>query len=396
MKIGKFLGSILLIIGTSIGGGMLALPVATATGGFSWSAISFTLCWMVMTSGAFLILESLQPLPLGSNMISLAKHYLGKPGEWCIWFLYFALLYSLLGAYISGGSDVFNNLLTQIHIHLPEYIIPVVYTFSFSLIIYSGIHWVDYVNRGLMFGKLGAYLILVIVIAPHVQFNNFYHGALNKLLPNLSILITSFGFASIVPSLRDYWNNDIPKLKQIIFWGSLIPLICYLIWNFVIMGAVSPNSPHNLNQLMDSDHAISGLGLSLGETTKSQLILKLFDFFSGICMLTAFLSVSLGLFDFIADGFKLKKTGSQGHIVLALTFLPPLIMVVIEPGLYLKALNYAGIFCILLLLFFPILMSWNARLTYKQLQLLVPGKKWTLACLMFAAVFSLIIPYFMA
>lgn len=396
MIIGKFLGSILLIIGTSIGGGMLALPVATAAGGFSWSAISFTLCWMIMTSGAFLILEALQPLPLGSNMISLAKHYLGKPGEWCIWFLYFALLYSLLGAYISGGSDVFNNLLTQVHMQIPEYLIPVVYTFSFSLVIYSGIRWVDYLNRGLMFGKLGAYLILVTVIAPHVHFQNFYHGSLAKLLPNLSILITSFGFASIVPSLRDYWNNEITKLKHIIFWGSLIPLICYLIWNFVIMGAISPNSPYNLNQLMQSDHAISGLGVSLGKTTQSKVILKLFDFFSGICMLTAFLSVSLGLFDFIADGFKLKKTGLQGHIVLALTFLPPLILVMIDPGLYLKALNYAGIFCILLLLFFPILMSWNARLNNKDLQNLLPGKKLTLACLMGAAIFSLIIPYIMA
>jgi tyrosine-specific transport protein len=396
MIIGKFLGSILLIVGTSIGGGMLALPVATAAGGFSWSAITFTLCWAVMTSGSFLILEALQPLPIGSNMISLARHYLGKPGEWSIWFLYFALLYSLLGAYISGGSDVFNNLLNQMHLHLPQYLIPIIYTFCFSLVIYSGIRWVDYVNRGLMFGKLGAYLILVAVIAPHVKLSYFYQGSLKKLLPNLSILITSFSFASIVPSLRDYWKNEIGSLKQIIFWGSLIPLICYLIWNFVIMGAVSPDSPQNLNLLMQSDHAISGLGESLGQTTKSQLILKLFDFFSGICMLTAFLSVSLGLFDFIADGFKLKKSGAQGYIALALTFLPPLAVAVIDPGLYLKALNYAGIFCVLLLLFFPILMSWNARKSESNLKQLVPGKNLALAGLILAAILSLFIPYLVA
>ena len=39
MVIGKFFGSILLIIGTSIGGGMLALPVATSAGGFFGQAL---------------------------------------------------------------------------------------------------------------------------------------------------------------------------------------------------------------------------------------------------------------------------------------------------------------------------------------------------------------------
>jgi tyrosine-specific transport protein len=393
MTIGKFFGSILLIIGTSIGGGMLALPVATASGGFFWSAICFIVCWTIMTSGALLILECLQPLPLGSNMISMARHYLGRPGELAIWFLYFALLYSLLGAYISGGSDVLSNILQQVHILLPSSLIPCIYTLSFSLIIYSGIKWVDYVNRGLMFGKLGAYLLLILVITPFVVSSHFTHGHLKNLLPNFSILVTSFGFASIVPSLRDYWHNDIRSLKKIIIFGSLVPLVCYLIWNFVIMGAISPDSPHNLEKLMHSSHAISGLGQGLGETTHNHLILKLFDLFSAVCMLTAFLSVSLGLFDFIADGFHLKKTGKQGLITLALTFFPPLFMVILNPGIYLKALNYAGIFCVMLLLLLPILMTWRARKIKPDNQALIPGEKLTLIFLLLAALFSIVIPY---
>ena len=87
----------------------------------------------------------------------------------------------------------------------------------------------------------------------------------------------------------------------------------------------------------------------------------LFDLFSSICMLTAFLNVALGLKDFISDGFQLQKKGSQAYLSLALTFLPPLVMVVFNPGLYLKALNYAGIFCVLLQLLIPILMRWQIK-----------------------------------
>lgn len=388
MTISKFLGSILIIVGTSIGGGMLALPVATAGGGFFYSAIAFILCWLLMTSGAYLILELLEPHPLGSNIISLARFYLGKPGEILIWFLFLTFLYSLLGAYISGGTDVLSNLLNQFHFNFHHSLVSLFYTLSFSLIIYSGIKWVDYVNRVLMFGKLGSYLVLILVITPFMQWQHFTHGQITKLIPNLSILITSFGFASIVPSLRDYWHNDIPTLKKIIFWGSAIPLICYLIWNFVIMGAISPTAPHNLLGLMNSDHAISGLGKGLSQTTNNQFILSLFDFFSGICMLTAFLNVSLGLFDFIADGFQLKKSGIQGKIILTLTFGPPLSIVLIKPGIYLSALKYAGILCVLLLLILPIVLNWRAK---KNTPLGIKHNL-TLALLFAAAIISIILP----
>jgi tyrosine-specific transport protein len=390
MTIGKFFGSILLIIGTSIGGGMLALPVATAAGGFYYSVLAFIFCWFIMTAGAFLILEVLQPLPQGSNMISLARHYLGKPGEMVVWLFYLALLYSLVGAYISGGTDVLNNALQQFNIQLPLSMVSAIYTLTFSFIIYKGIHWVDYVNRVLMFGKLGTYLILVLIVAPFVKFLHLNSGSLKGLLPNLSILITSFGFASIVPSLRDYWRNDIGALKKIIFWGSLTPLICYLIWNLVIMGSVGQDA---LNALVSSAHATSGVGKALLEKTSSESILGLFDFFSCICMLTAFLSVSLGLYDFLADGFKMKKSGLQGKTVLAMTFLPPLALVIVNPGIYLSALNYAGSFCIILLLFIPVLMSWKFRKQSKSTDIILPGQKWVLSFLLISAIFCMMIPY---
>jgi tyrosine-specific transport protein len=384
MALGKFLGSVLIIVGTSIGGGMLALPIATAAGGFSNAAFCFILCWLLMSGGAYLILELLKPLPIGSNMISLARHYLGKPGEYLIWFLSLALLYSLISAYISGGTDIFQHLLQGIGLNLPMSMVAIIYTLLFSMIVHAGIRSVDYVNRGLMFAKLGTYLLLVVVIAPFVKAGHFYQGQLNAILPNISILITSFGFAAIVPSLRDYWNNDIHTLKKIIFWGSIIPLLCYLLWIFVIMGAC----PDILQQLMQSDHAITALGDGLMSTTSSKIILRLFDLFSSVCMLTAFLNVALGLNDFVSDGFNLSKAGKQSYISLCLTFLPPLLIVVLKPGIYLLALNYAGIFCILLQLLLPVIMRWRAKqLGSSHLKLAVLG---------LGGMISILLPYFYA
>lgn len=325
-----------------------------------------------MTVGAFLILEVNLRLPAGSNMISMAKSTLGLPGQIMAWISYLLLLYSLLAAYISGGSDVFNSLLRSAHIPLPAWITSVLFTLSFSLIIYSGIRAVDYVNRGLMFGKLGVYLLLVIIISPHVDVSKLSGGSVKAITGSLMILITSFGFASIVPSLRDYFQSDIRSLRRVILIGSVIPLVCYILWNAVIMGVIEHNQ---LLALRNSEHATSGLTHALSTTVHSEWITDFFGFFTSICMITAFLGVSLGLFDFLADGLRLKKSGTQGKWTLALTFLPPLAVVLFNPGIYLHALSYAGVCCVILLLLLPALMAWRGRSADANTLILVPGGK---------------------
>jgi tyrosine-specific transport protein len=359
----KLIGGILLIVGTSIGGGMLALPVSTAEVGFSNSIFFLFFCWLIMTAGALLVLEVNVRLPAGSNMISMAKSTLGLPGQIIAWITYLFLLYTLLSAYISGGSDVFNSLLHKIHIDLPNWLTSVIFTALFSLVVYKGIRSVDYVNRGLMFGKLGVYILLVAIISPHVSPAGLVGGSARAFTGTLMILVTSFGFASIVPSLRDYFEDDIRTLRRVILFGSLIPLFCYIVWDAVIMGVVSRDGSNGLMALMTSEHATSGLTEALNQSVQNQWISGFFGFFTSICMVTAFLGVSLGLFDFLADGLKLKKSGNQGKYTLALTFLPPLAVVLINPGIYLHALSYAGICCVILLLLLPAIMAWKGRQT---------------------------------
>ena len=387
----KLIGGILLIVGTSIGGGMLALPVSTAAAGITNSVIFLVFCWLVMTAGALLILEVNLRLPAGSNMVSMAKATLGLPGQIIAWITYLFLLYTLLAAYISGGTDVFSGLLHKAHVDLPSWITSVLFTFLFSLVIYSGIRAVDYLNRGLMFGKLGIYLLLVCIISPYINVPTLSGGSLKAITGSLMILIASFGFASIVPSLREYFEDDIHTLRKVILLGSLIPLTCYILWEAVIMGVVQRDGSDGLVALMNSDHATSGLTDALSNTVHNQWITGFFGFFTSICMITAFLGVSLGLFDFLADGLKFKKAGSQGRCTLALTFLPPLAVVLINPGIYLHAISYAGVCCVILLLLMPAIMAWRGRKadTAGTSLIMVPGGNTSLSIIGIIAVFLL-------
>ena len=385
----RFIGGILLIVGTSIGGGMLALPLSTAEVGFSTSIFYLLFCWLVMTVGALLVLEVNLRLPAGSSMVSMAKSTLGLPGQIIAWITYLLLFYTLLAGYISGGSDVLNSLLQQTRLNLPSWLTSILFTSTFSLIVYGGIRAVDYVNRGLMFGKLGVYLLLIFLISPHIDRTILSGGSQKAITGSLMVLITSFGFASIVPSLREYFHDDIPSLRKVIFFGSLIPLFCYIIWDAVIMGVVQRDG---LIALSTNSHATSGLIKALSMAVASPWITGFFSFFTSICMITAFLGVSIGLFDFLADGLTLKKFGIQGKTTLALTFIPPLAIVLIHPGIYLHALNYAGLCCVVLLLLLPSVMAWRARRIDTGEDLwVVPGGNLFLALIALIAIFLLAI-----
>lgn len=354
----RTIGGVLLIVGTSIGGGMLALPIANAETGFWGSTLFLFLSWIVMTLGAFAMLEANLYLPSGTNILSMTKATLGNRGLLVAWLSYLFLLYTLLSAYISGGGDIFRNLLSFMGLQLNPIAANSLFTVLFGLIVAGGIRQVDWFNRFLMFGKLSIYALLIIFITPKVESTLLTHGSLSAMSKTIMILITSFGFAIIIPNLREYFQDNIKTLRQVIFIGSLIPLLCYIAWDLVIMGSIPQET---LASLLNSPTATSGLGNMLSEEIKNPTIMSLFHFFSSICMLTAFLGVALCLSSFFSDGLKISSEGKQGALLFLLTFGPPFCIVTVWPGAYLHALNYAGLFCVILLLLLPALMLFYGR-----------------------------------
>lgn len=388
----KFIGGILLIVGTTIGGGMLALPVATAQSSFLSTTVALIVCWLGMTISAFYILEVNLYLPEGSNMITMSAHTLGKSGQFITWIIYLALLYALLSAYIAGGSDVFQYLLQRCHINAPPRLTTTLYVLTFALIVYTGIRTVDYINSMLMYVKLFIYLLLLVLIMPHVSLANLSGGNWHYLKHAVMILITSYGYAIIVPSLRDYFNSDVQQLRRVIFIGSLFPLVCYIAWIAVITGVLPKYGSNGLVALMHNNHTTSGLGIAIEEAIHQKTITNLFRFFSSISMLTAFLGVALCLFDFLSDGLRLKKKGSEGLLTTFLVFVPPIVLVLFHPGVYILALQYAGIVCVALLLLLPALMVYAGRYHHRYASSFVtPGGKATVITVIIFACLLLVL-----
>lgn len=358
---GKMIGGIFLVVGISIGAAILALPVTTAPSGFIPATLLMFACWAFMTFNAFLVLEANLWLPENSNMISMAKTTLGLPGQILAWFSYCALLYSLLAAYIAAGSDVFGNLLLLTGIHTSSIINSLLFVGILGFVVYRGIKLIDYVNRALILIKLGSFLLLMLMVSHYVQWTHLQTWYPSRLFSCLLVAITAFGFASIVPSLRVYFHGDTRKLRRVILTGSLITLFFNILWVLVILGSLPLEGANGLLAVLHSGKTTSQLIMSLSQLTQNGWVMSIVRMFTSFSVATSFLGVALSLSDFLADGLHLAKKGWDNCWIYTITFLPPLLIVLFYPGVFIAALNYAGTFCGILIALLPTLMVWFGR-----------------------------------
>ena len=357
----KIFGGTLLIVGTSIGAGMLALPIVTSAGGYLHSLWLFFGVWVITVFAAFILLEVNLWHPEKSNLISMARDTLGVPGQIITWLIYLLLLYSLLSAYIAGGSDLLHGIFLAFRIHTAGWVDSVLFTVILGSIVYKDILVVDWTNRGLMTIKMVSYVLLIVLIMPHVKITDLETGHFWLLSSAVMVVVTSFGYSIIIPSLRTYFNSNVNALRITIALGSLVSLACYLAWDFVVQGSIMGMGSGGLIHMAVSGHATSDLTSALSSQLNSEAISRAAHIFTSVCITTSFLGVSLCLTDFLSDGMGVRKVGAGRWLVMLVAFAPPLIVVLLYPAAFIIGLRYAGLFCVVLLLLIPALMAWSGR-----------------------------------
>lgn len=359
---GSTFGGILLVAGTAIGGGMLALPVLTAAGGFWPAVVLYTLCWLFMASTALLLVEVFLWSPKETNIVSMAKMTLGKPGKIVAWILYLFLFYSLTVAYVSGGGNLVKDVVTQglrIDHFYPGWG-PLIFVLIFAPFVIAGAKTVDRVNVCLMGGLIISFIVFVTLGVGRIRLDLLSRVNWPVAFVALPVVFTSFGFQGMIPTLTNYLNRDYQRMRKVVWLGSAIPLVAYILWEALILGVVPPEGL--ADAFVCGQSAVYPLKNAL-DLPKLYVIGEFFAFFA---LVTSFLGVTLGLLDFLADGLKIKKTTQGRWLLGGIIFFPPLLFALVYPCLFLQALHYAGGFgCALLLGLLPILMVWRGRYILK-------------------------------
>lgn len=358
-------GSLLIIVGTTIGAGILALPIMSSHMGFIDTVMMLIGVWILLVLSALLIVEVNLAFPKRQNSFNtMAMHTLGKPGQTVTWLSCLLLLYALTAAYIAGNTSLLSQVFAKyLHWQIPHWCSAFAFTFIFGGAVYWSTRTVDLCNRGLITLKGLLLIIMLGMLLPHIDIAQLTHQASNTryVWAALPIFVTAFGYHTTLPSLSTYLNQDIHALKRIIWYGSAIPLLLYIIWLACALGIVPLNGPHSFESLASDNGSVGEFINILNSIINNKWISYGVNGFSNIAMTTSFLGVSLGLFDFLADGFKRNNT-RWGRLQTALvTFIPPLLFALYYPKGFMAALAYAGICFTVLAIIMPPLMAYRLR-----------------------------------
>ncbi len=357
---GSILGGMLLIAGSCIGAGMLGLPIMTGFSGFFPSLIMFFCAWLFMTTTALLLVEANGWFSRKVNLVSMADHALGKWGKAICWITYLFLFYALLVAYISGIGNLCSTFFkVSFHTAFPSWIGSLIFVILFGWVVYLGTRKVDLFNRGLMIGKIGFFLLLVIVGVYYIR-----PALLLRVDPSyaptaLPLLVIAFGFHNMVPSLTAYMNGNLKRVRLTIIGGSLMAFAIYVIWETLVLGIVPLGGPNGLSASLRQDHEAAQAITSIIGSPSVRIFSQGLAFFA---ILTSFLAQALALVHFLADGLKINYKKQENLSICLLALTPPLILSLIYPQLFFKALNFAGGICAVILFgLLPAAMIWVGR-----------------------------------
>ncbi|ELI5733856.1 amino acid permease [Vibrio fluvialis] len=353
----KLLGSTLIIAGTTIGAGMLALPLASAGIGFSTSLMIMLALWALMAFTALLMVEIHQYADKDATLHTLAKQILGNKGKWIATFAMLFLFYALCAAYIAGGGAQFTNRISEftgLEVSGPTGTL--IFTLIVAAVVTIGTGTVDRVNRLLFAGKMVAMVMVLTFLAPNVSQSYLLSMPLGQglIVASIPVIFTSFGFHGSIPAIVNYLDGHTPSLRKAIVVGSAIPLVIYVFWQVVTLGVVSQPD------LVDNA-GLSALIGTLSQTVHQSNLGHVIGIFADLALLTSFLGVSLGLFEFMGDTIR-KKDGNMNRIVASLvTFTPPLMFALFYPQGFIMALGYAAIALAVLAIFLPLVMVARVR-----------------------------------
>ncbi|PON34097.1 Tryptophan/tyrosine permease [Parasponia andersonii] len=247
-KKGTIAGAVALIIGTSIGSGILALPQKASQAGLVPSSVSILVCWAFLLIEALLLVEinvglrrkkGLKEEEKASELevISLRTMAQETLGDWAgtlATLTYVFLGYTSMIAYSSKSGEILFHL-----INLPTPISGFLFTMLFTMLIsIGGTRATDQVNQLLTVFMIG---LLVVIEVLAVAFGGWLglggSGDWGKVPAALPVIIFSLVYHDLTPVLCAYLGSDLARVRISVFLGSLVPLITLLVWDAITLSA---------------------------------------------------------------------------------------------------------------------------------------------------------------
>lgn len=280
-QIKSLIYSVSVLSGTIIGVGIFSLPYIASKVGF-WLILGYLLVLGFLVILIHLFFGELTlKTPDYKRLPGFAKIYLGKWGEKIA---FTSTIIGSLGAmlaYILVGGEFLKELLSPFFGGNENFYILIYFALG-AVFIYFGIRTISKIEFWCL---ILFFLVLIIVffkIQPFLKIQNLFPAPDFKywFLPYGPILFSLWG-ATLIPEIEEMlsWSKEL--IKKVISIGILIPIIIYIFFIYLILGATGPQT---------TELALIGLKDFFGNS-----IVPLLLFFGVLATFTSFITIGLSL-----------------------------------------------------------------------------------------------------
>jgi len=273
------------------------------------------------------------------------EKYLGNKGKWVMYGALFFSLYGALFAYIQGAGIVLVSFL-GLRQELGTYI------FFMVLSLVLALQFKNFEKFQEIFTSLKVIIVVIISVVAlffiHPQHLTTIHWS-HFFLP-YGVILFAFVGASCIPEIEMELKNNKKLLKKAIIVGSIMPIILYIIFTFVVMSVVGLGE----FELLGPNQRIATVALSMYSLPWLGILANIL---AVLAMFTSFLTISLALIEMYHYDFGISR-----NIAIFLTLLLPLLAVLFNLTTFILILGVTGAITGGIDGILIILMSWKAKL----------------------------------
>ena len=363
----RILNASMLIAGTCIGGGMLALPISSSPIGFFPAILVMLVCSIFMTLTGLLYLEATLWMKKNSHLDTLSIELLSKSWRVICTVTYIFVCYASIVAYMSGGGKQLTFVINEVFkTSLESWQGIFLFSSIFGTVFLLNKFIIEKVNTILFVSMILSYVMLIAYSGNALETNlvlrQNWNGHLFYAFP---LMLTTFSFPGIVPTISPYLNSDPKSIRLAIVSGTTITFIVYFIWLLIIFGSIPHSGPFGLIEAFTKDIPITEC---LHYALNNPHISVAAQFFAFFAITTSFLGISLSLFDFLTDSLKhrVKKNWDQ-LFFYSIIFGPCLIFSIYFERAFISALEISGgVGDAILSGIIPVIMIWQGRYIQKR------------------------------
>ena len=237
--------AIAVLIGTIIGAGVFTLPYVAVHSG-----LAITLIWLIIVSFIIIYLH----LAFGEIVLRTKKefclpgyvgHYLNSSAKKLILLItFFTFSFSLL-IYLLLGSQFLKVILNSVwtSFSFPQGLLVVLLWLVLSSVVLSKSKRLSRINFYLSFALLFVFFIIIIFALPHFKTGNInlfnFTNHWGWLIPYGVLFFALNGMVAIPEAAKvlQIKEGSKKKLKKVIIIGTLVPVLCYLVFILAVVGA---------------------------------------------------------------------------------------------------------------------------------------------------------------